>query len=259
MIKHSLLKHQAHPKVLNASIIEAELECVEIGEICEIRTDIYNCDVIARAQVLGFNQSNTILSLLGEAKGLSRECVINPTGKGLVMTLGSFLKGSVVNPQGNVVEHLTDASTTVHNESRSIQQGAPCWQKRRGIYKPLLTKIRVLDSLITCGVGQRVGIFASAGCGKTSLIHMLIRCVEADILVVGLIGERGREVAEFMDVLRKSERKKDCVVVFATSDYSSLERCNAVLVATTIAEYFRDQGNNVVLLIDSITRYARAL
>ncbi len=259
MKKQPLLVNQAHPSVLHASTIEAELGCVEIGEVCEIRSDLYNTEVIARAQVIGFRQSSTILSLLGDAKGLSRECVIHPTGSGLVIPLGDFLRGSVVSPEGVVTERLTDKSPIILTETRPIQGRAPDWQHRRGIYQPLFTKIRAIDGLLTCGLGQRMGIFASAGCGKTSLLHMLIEHVETDIFIICLVGERGREVAEFMDILRQSKRMLDCVMVFATSDYSSLERCNAVLVATTIAEYFRDSGKNVVLFIDSITRYARAL
>lgn len=259
MNKYSLLMKAAHPLVLHSSIIEAELDGVEIGELCEIRASIYNMTTIAHAQVLGFKHRNTILSLLGEAKGLSRECVIYPTGAGITINLGDYLRGCVVNPQGKVIERLNSTLPMINTESRPIQGIAPDWQRRKPINQPLFTKIKALDSLITCGVGQRIGIFASAGCGKTSLIHALIKGVQADVYVIGLVGERGREVAEFMDTLRKSERKQDCVLVFATSDYSSIDRCNAVLVATTIAEYFRDCGKNVVLFLDSITRYARAL
>ncbi|MCZ8552927.1 EscN/YscN/HrcN family type III secretion system ATPase, partial [Escherichia albertii] len=112
---------------------------------------------------------------------------------------------------------------------------------------------------LTCGIGQRVGIFASAGCGKTVLMHMLVNNTEADVFVIGLIGERGREVTECAESLKKSVNAERCVLVYATSDFSSVDRCNAALMATTIAEYFRDRGKRVVLFIDSMTRYARAL
>jgi len=259
MRNFKILSQQVHPLVVRSAIIEAELMGVKIGEICDIRRSIYSTEVMARAQVLGFNQHRTMLSLLGNANGLSRDCVLHPTGDELKINLGNFLLGTVVDPYGKVIEHMVDESQITDIETRVIQGSAPGWQSRRGIYKPLLTGIRAIDGLITCGLGQRLGIFASAGCGKTTLMHMLIEHIDADIFIIGLIGERGREVAEFMDVLRQSGRKQDCVLVFATSDYSSLDRCNAMLVAITIAEYFRDQGKNVVLFIDSITRYTRAL
>jgi FliI/YscN family ATPase len=259
-VKYSeLMVKQVHPLILRSSIIEAELKGVKIGEICEIRGSVYSPKVIARAQVIGFNQHTTVLSLLGNANGLSRECVLHPTGKELVIPVGDFLCGCVIDPAGNITERFTETPETQLSHLCSIQANAPGWQHRRGIYLPLLTGVKALDGLMTCGVGQRVGIFSSAGCGKTTLMHMLIEHIETDIFVIGLIGERGREVTEFMDILRKSGRRKDCVMVCATSDNSSMDRCNAVLVATTIAEYFRDSGKNVVLFIDSITRYARAL
>ncbi|EJK5842831.1 type III secretion system ATPase SpaL, partial [Shigella flexneri] len=121
------------------------------------------------------------------------------------------------------------------------------------------TGIKVIDSLLTCGEGQRMGIFASAGCGKTFLMNMLIEHSGADIYVIGLIGERGREVTETVDYLKNSEKKSRCVLVYATSDYSSVDRCNAAYIATAIAEFFRTEGHKVALFIDSLTRYARAL
>ncbi|MEO3962515.1 FliI/YscN family ATPase, partial [Chromobacterium piscinae] len=135
----------------------------------------------------------------------------------------------------------------------------PPYSQRVGVREPLVTGVRVIDGLLTCGIGQRVGIFASAGCGKTMLMHMLIDQAEADVFVIGLIGERGREVTEFAESLRQSPKRDRCVLVYATSDYASVDRCNAALLATTVAEYFRDQGKRVVLFVDSMTRYARAL
>ncbi|MEG3135820.1 type III secretion system ATPase SctN [Rouxiella sp. T17] len=254
-----LLNVQAHPIVIRTPIIESDLDGVFIGEICELRRSIFNPKLIGRAQVLGFSPTRTILSLLGHANGLSRESIIHPTGHELIIKVGKDLAGTVVNPEGRIMDSFVSSHSPLLNETRAIHAPAPSWQSRKGINKPLVTGIKVIDALLTCGMGQRIGIFASAGGGKTTLMQMLINNINADIFVIGLVGERGREVAEFMEILKMSGRKSDCVLVFATSDYSSLDRCNSVLIATTIAEYFRDCGKNVVMFIDSITRYARAL
>ncbi|CAM3854916.1 type III secretion system ATPase SctN [Serratia silvae] len=259
MKKLSLLNHQAHLQYISAPVIEAQLPGCVIGEVCEIRKSWRDSQVMARAQVLGFNKERTVLSLIGNAKGLSREAVIVPTGTTMSVTMSPALLGCVIDPSGNIVQRLGEevASTTVENRPISVQ--APSFTERVGIRRPFYTGVRAIDGLMTCGIGQRLGIFASAGCGKTTLMHMLIEQADADVFVIALVGERGREVTEFVEELQQSGQVQKCVLVYATSDYSSLDRCNAALVATTIAEYFRDAGSNVVLFIDSITRYARAL
>ncbi|WP_122792505.1 SctN family type III secretion system ATPase BsaS, partial [Burkholderia pseudomallei] len=142
---------------------------------------------------------------------------------------------------------------------RAIDAAPPDYAARRPIERRLATGVRAIDGLLACGVGQRFGIFAAAGCGKTSLMNMMIEHAAADVYVVALIGERGREVSEFVERMRRSGSRDRTVVVYATSDRSSVDRCNAALVATTIAEYFRDLGCDVMLFLDSMTRYARAL
>lgn len=259
MANRQLLRPQAHPLRLSGAIIEARLPGVTVGEVCEVRQGWSQPDVLARAQVLGFHGDTTLLSLIGNAQGLSREAVICPTGAGLSVALSHDLLGCVLNPFGEVVERLAGMDKGFAWQRRTIDAPPPLYQDRVGIRQPFLTGIRAIDGLMTCGVGQRMGIFASAGCGKTTLMHMLIEQSQADVFVIALVGERGREVTEFIEALRQSDRQSQCVLVFATSDYSSLNRCNAAQVATTIAEYFRDAGMNVVLFLDSITRYARAL
>ncbi len=118
--------------------------------------------------------------------------------------------------------------------------------------------MRAIDGLLTCGIGQRIGIFAAAGCGKSTLLGMISEGCESDIIVLALIGERGREVREFLEHTLTPQALKRCVIVIATSDRSALERLKAAYTATTIAEYFRDQGKNVLLMMDSLTRFARA-
>ncbi|WP_413794723.1 MULTISPECIES: type III secretion system ATPase SctN [unclassified Pseudomonas] len=247
----------AHPLRLSGPLIEAALDEVVVGEVCEVRRHWRSPEVAARAQVIGFKPGTVLLSLLGEAKGLSRESMIVPTGATLQLTCSDALLGSVVDPQGRIVERLV-ASTALAQRDCPVDADPPSYQQRRPVTEPLPTGIRVIDGLLTCGVGQRLGIFAAAGSGKTTLINMLIAHTDAEVFVIGLIGERGREVTEFIEHLRQSPQRSRCVVVYATSDFSSVDRCNSALLATTIAEYFRDQGRRVVLLLDSLTRYARA-
>lgn len=252
-----LERHAAHPLRLSGPLIEAALDNVVIGEVCEVRRHWRSPHVAARAQVIGFKPGAVLLSLLGDAKGLSRESMIVPTGSTLRLSCSDALLGSVVDPQGTVVERLAP-STAYESHDYPVDADPPSYQQRRPVAESLSTGIRVIDGLLTCGVGQRIGIFAAAGSGKTTLINMLINHTDADVFVIGLIGERGREVTEFVEHLRQSPKRSRCVVVYATSDFSSVDRCNSALQATAIAEYFRDQGRRVVLLLDSLTRYARA-
>jgi type III secretion system ATPase len=255
-----LLQQHARPVRLNGSMIEAPLPGVAVGEICELRRNWQERAIIAKAQVVGFRQDVAVLSLMGEARGLSRETVLMPTGAPLTVAVGPQMLGAAIDPAGAVVERFAPpASDDALAQLRAIDSKPPAYNERRGIHETLVTGVRAIDGLLTCGVGQRVGIFSSAGCGKTTLMNMLIEHAEADVFVVGLIGERGREVTEFVEMLRSSGHGERCVLVHATADFSPVERCNAALLATSVAECFRDQGKRVVLFLDSITRYARAL
>lgn len=250
-------RRAAHPLRLDGPLLRAALPAAVVGEVCEVRRHWRDVHAVAHAQVIGFCPDAVLLSLLGEAQGLSRESLIVPTGAQLSLFCGHELLGSVLAPNGQVVERLAPVSR-YSGYACLVDAPPPSYQQRRPICGQLHTGVRALDGLLACGVGQRLGIFAAAGSGKTSLMHMLIEHTQADVFVVGLIGERGREVTEFIEALRQSPRCERCVVVYATSDFSSLDRCNAALQATTIAEFFRDQGLQVVLLLDSMTRYARA-
>ncbi|AZC90117.1 type III secretion system ATPase SctN [Pseudomonas carnis] len=257
MSKALLEKRAAHPLRLNGPLLEAALHDVIIGEVCDIRSNWRDLEVCARAQVIGFSPDAVLLSLLGDARGLSRESLIVPTGATLSLYCSSAMLGSVIDPQGRIVERLVPGEA-FDGRDCVVDAPPPPYNQRRSVNQQMVTGVRAIDALLTCGVGQRIGIFAAAGSGKTSLMNMLIAHSEADVFVIGLIGERGREVTEFVDMLRHSDRCGRCVVVYATSDFSSVDRCNAALQATAIAEYFRDQGNQVVLMLDSMTRYARA-
>ncbi|MCK3838855.1 MULTISPECIES: type III secretion system ATPase SctN [Pseudomonas] len=250
-------RQAAHPLKLTGPLLEAALHDVVIGEVCDVRSDWRDTEVTARAQVIGFKPGAVLLSLLGDARGLSRESLVVPTGALLSLYCSSAMLGSVVDPQGRIVERLAPGDA-FDGQDRPVDASPPGYAERRPVSQPLTTGVRAIDTLLTCGIGQRIGIFAAAGSGKTSLINMLIAHSEADVFVVGLIGERGREVTEFVEALRDSPKRARCVVVYATSDFSSVDRCNAALQATAIAEFFRDQGKSVVLMLDSMTRYARA-
>lgn len=257
---HPFIRYQAHPLNVNGPLIEAPLTKVKIGELCEIYPNWQDQTVLARAQVLGFKGNTTLMSLIGSVEGLSRNMVISPTGRPFMLSLSASLAGSVLNPSGKVAEKIGSyAADTYPDEQRQINAPPPRYDERVGISDPFITGVRAIDGLITCGKGQRMGIFASAGCGKTTLMQMIINNADADIFVIALIGERGREVTEFVEEVKNSEQRDKCIIVYATSDFSALDRSNAALVAMTVAEYFRDQGLDVVFFLDSVTRYARAL
>lgn len=258
MTSHSAWKQFSHPTSLRGSVLEAPLKNVFIGEICDIRASLHTQDIVGRAQVVGFQHDKTVLNMMGPTAGASREMVIMPTGKSLHIPVDSSLLGCVLDATGRVVERFgVQKSSEV--EMAKVDALPPSYLERGLIDAPLETGVRAIDGLLTCGEGQRIGIFAPAGGGKTSLMHMLIEHGDADVFVIGLIGERGREVAELTSWLRSSAHSDRTVLVYATSDYSPVDRMNAAFVATTVAEYFRKQGKKVVLLLDSLTRFARAL
>lgn len=255
------LVHLAHPLRIQGNVIEAHLPGTRIGEICEIQKSLLEPEVLGTAQVIGFNKEHTLLSLLNDNQGFSRSNVLLPTGKPFRIDVHKNIAGAIIDATGTVRGRLDNAVQLSLTGAQSLEAcGAPKdFTQRKPIDESLATGVRAIDGLLTCGQGQRMGIFAAAGCGKTSLMSMIVEHSEADIYVIGLIGERGREVTEFVEELKRSSRCSQIVLVYATSDRSCVERCNAAQIATTIAEFFSEQGKNVLLFIDSITRYARAL
>ncbi|EPP7628707.1 type III secretion system ATPase SctN [Providencia rettgeri] len=252
----------AHPARIHGCLIEAPLQGVFIGEICFIEHSLAQPNVIAKAQVVGFKEGLTVLSLIGRAQGLTREVVIRPSGYPFVFEVGEHLAGKIFNAAGEQVGTLSEnLSEPMLLNTKLLRIDSPpvSVTQRRPVAEPMVTGVRAIDSLLTCGLGQRIGIFAAAGSGKTSLMNMIINHAHADIHVVALIGERGREVIEFIEELKESPHAAQTILIYATSDSPPIERCNAALLATTIAEYFRDCGHNVLLYVDSMTRYARAL
>lgn len=255
-----LLRQFVHPQYLSGPIIEAPLRDVVVGEVCDVRRHWRDEEVVARAQVVGFRRDMAVLSLLGNPQGLSRESVLVPTGGALTVSIDDSVLGAVLDSNGTHIARLAPPLPSMRAQRLcALDAAPPSFQRRVPIKEVFHSGIRVMDALTTCGVGQRLGIFAAAGTGKTSLVTMLMEHASADVFVVGLIGERGREVTEFVEELKNSPQRERSVVVYATSDASSIDRCNAALLATTVAEYYRDHGCRVVLIQDSLTRYARAL
>lgn len=259
MNKLPLIKELGYAINIKNNIILSNLSKVVIGEICEIYENLYSNVILARGQVTGYDNSGAWINVIGSTSGFSNDIIIKPTGKLLSIIVRNCFLGAVLDANGNIIERISSAEVGTDSQEMLIDNPPPTYLERKPITNSLETGIRVIDGLLTCGIGQRMGIFASAGCGKTVLMHMLIEHTDADVFVVALIGERGREVTECAEELKKSDKASQCVLVYATSDFSAVDRSNAAYLATTIAEYFRDQGKKVVLFMDSLTRFARAL
>ncbi|MCT8264238.1 type III secretion system ATPase SctN [Proteus terrae] len=257
----SIFHHAAHPIRIQGNILEVMLRGVFIGEICLLKDSIINGQIIGKAIVIGFRNGITILSMMGSSKGYSLQIIVVPTGNAFSVALSPNILGSMIDINGNYLLRFNDKKVVEENfySYLPIDGHPPSFNERRPITEIFESGVRAVDGLLSCGLGQRMGIFASAGTGKTMLMNMFIRFSQADIFVIGLIGERGREVTEFVEELKRDKRCEKTVLICSTSDQPAIERCNAALVATTVAEYFREQGKNVVLFIDSMTRYCRAL
>ena len=235
-------------------LVRAAVPGVSVGELCVIRSPRKGREV--KAEVVGFQGNETILMPLGELQDISMGAEVVPTGVSLRVPVGEMLLGRVLDGLGMPADGLGPIAT---NEFYPATARPPDPMQRQRVTKPLATGVRAIDGLLTVGEGQRVGVFAAAGVGKSTLLGMLARNTEADINVIALIGERGREVRDFLEQDLGPEGLQRSVLVVATSNEPSLVRLKAAYVATAIAEYFRDQGRKVILLMDSVTRFARAL
>ncbi len=226
-----------------------------LGEICMIKPRSYGQLPIA-AEVVGFKDNKVQLMPLAETSGIAPGSEVVATGAPLKIPVDRRLLGRVIDGLGRPLDNQPPIANPESFYSTFNQPPNPLTRPR--ISRPLITGVRCVDGLITLGKGQRVGIFAGSGVGKSTLLGMIARNTSADINVIALIGERGREVKEFIERDLGEEGLKKSVVVVATSDQSSLVRLKGALVATSVAEYFRDQGMDVVLMMDSVTRFARA-
>lgn len=247
---------------VKGSIVTAPLRHSFIGEQCHLYRCLQGKNVIACAETIAFDHRGAVLCLLGETGGISTSDIVVPQGNTFSVALSPALLGTVMNAQGEVRQRIS-ANRPLDNFNDSqlwhITRSPPDIGQRAPVREHFVTGVRAIDGLLSCGKGQRTGIFAAAGAGKTTLMSMILKYSQADVYVVGLVGERGREVTEFLLTGIPEEKRDNTIVVYSTSDSPAVERRNAALLATTIAEYFRDEGQHVVLMIDSMTRYARAL
>jgi flagellum-specific ATP synthase len=236
-------------------VIESTGPSASVGEACWITAaDGQGQPVLA--EVVGFRQNRVLLMPLGEMRGLGPGSEVVRTGQPFKIPVGESLLGRVIDAMGKPLDGKGPLGPT--QESYPIHREPPPAMERRRIEMPVATGVRAIDSLLTLGEGQRLGIFAGSGVGKSTLLGMIARNTEADINVIGLVGERGREVRDFLERDLGEKGLARSVVIVATSDQSSLLRIQAALVTTAVAEYFRDQGKKVMLMMDSITRFAMA-
>ncbi|AKJ27824.1 type III secretion system ATPase SctN [Caldimonas brevitalea] len=224
-----------------------------VGELCELRDA--RGRALQRAEVVGFGRTGAILSPFGTLAGVNESTRVVGTGRQLSVKVGPELLGRVISGLGDPIDGKGPLRC---DAERPVIADPPDPMSRAMVEHPLPTGVKIIDALMTLGEGQRMGIFAPAGVGKSTLMGMLARGAQCDVTVIALIGERGREVREFIEFILGEEGMARSVVVCATSDRSSIERAKAAHVATAVAEHFRDQGQRVLLMMDSLTRFARA-
>src|SRR5689334_15610818 len=225
----------------------------EVGEVCTIETGRGRASV--PAEVVGFRQGRTLLMPLGDATGIGPGAKVVATGQPLKVDVSDALLGRALDGLGRPLDGKGPIPST---SWRPAEAAPPDPLTRPRIHERVSLGVRSLDAFVPCGRGQRLGIFAGSGVGKSSLLGMIARSTSEEINVICLVGERGREVLEFMQRDLGEEGLKRSVVVCATSDQPALVRLKAAFTATAIAEYFRDQGRNVMLMMDSVTRFAMA-
>lgn len=240
---------EAHGTLLRVTGLDAS-----IGELCLLRNPATG--LALEAEVVGVSRSQALLTPLGGIEGIGPDTEVTVIGARHEIGVGDALLGRILDAHGRPMDDgpSLDAPTRV-----PVQASPPNPLRRKPIHRVLATGVKAVDTALACGEGQRIGIFAPAGAGKSTLLGMIARGTEADVIVVALVGERGREVNEFIEDNLGRDRLATSVVVVATSDRPAMERAKAAHVATAIAEHFRDRGKRVLLLVDSVTRFARAL
>ena len=232
-------------------VIESIGPQASIGELCLIKSD--QGDI--QAEVVGFDDNKILMMPIGEMEGIKPGAKVVATGEKLKIKVGENLLGKIIDGSGNILNgDNINCGTAVE-----VNRRPPDPLSRERIKEPLSLGVRCIDGFLTCGKGQRLGIFAGSGVGKSTLLGMAARNTNADINVIALVGERGREVRDFIEKDLGEEGLKRSIVVVATSDQPALLRVKAANIATAIAEYFRDQGEDVLLMMDSVTRVAMAL
>ncbi|HEY8207098.1 MAG TPA: type III secretion system ATPase SctN [Myxococcaceae bacterium] len=254
MVKEaSTLRVRGRVTELTGLIVKAAVPGVRVGEVVDIRSK--NGRAGLKGEVVGFQGEEVMLMPLGDLAGIGPDSEVIPTGRPLTIKVGDGLLGRVLGGTGVPIDGrpLPDGLL-----DWSVDRDCPDPFTRQRIEHPMPLGLRCIDGLLTVGEGQRIGLFAGSGVGKSTLMGQITRQTKADLSVVALIGERGREVREFIEDSLGAEGLARSVVVCATSDQPSLVRLRAAFVATSIAEYFRDRGGNVLFMLDTVTRLARA-
>ena len=251
---HSSLEVKGRVTQVVGLVLEVSGLRLFVGELCFVEL----CgDEPVPAEVVGFRQGRALLMPMGNLKGIGPGCLVRGTGASFSIKVGPDILGKVLDALGNPIQESEALSGPL--EDYQVENSPPSPLDREPISEVMVTGVRAIDSLLTCGQGQRIGIFSGSGVGKSSLMGMIARYSEADVSVIGLVGERGREVLDFVRNDLGPEGLKRSVLIVSTSDRPALERVKAALVATAVAEDFRDQGQKVILMMDSITRFAMAL
>ncbi len=234
-------------------IIESTGPRVNIGDVCNVYTT--KRDRHIKAEVVGFKSERVLLMPFEDLDGIGPGSIVESTGDVLKIPVGQELVGRILNGFGQPIDDLGEL-TGMQQYSVSNTPSNPLSRLR--IEKRINFGVKAIDSMLTCGKGQRMGIFSGSGVGKSTLMGMIARNIEADVNVIALVGERGREVRDFLEKDLKEEGMKKSVLIVATSDQPAMMRLKCAMVATTIAEFFKDQGKDVLLLMDSLTRFAMA-
>ena len=252
--KSDFYTYMGKVKKISGLMIEATGTKYKIGEICKVITNTDNKQI--DTEVVGFNDDRVILMPYEDIKGIGLGNVVVSTGQKLRIPVGDFLVGRVIDAKGNPIDGMGE-----FDEFDDYCYVDNCYinpLSRPRIDTSLSFGVKAIDGVLTIGKGQRMGIFAGSGVGKSTLLGMVAKNVKADINVISLVGERGREVREFIEKDLGDAGLKRSIVVVATSDQPAMLRLKCALVATTIAEYFKDQGKDVLLMMDSLTRFAMA-
>lgn len=238
-------------------MIEATGPVANIGDVCKIYPNLLdrNTEKYIMSEVVGFRENKVLLMPYGDVSGIGPGSVVESTGDKLMIKVGDELLGRIVDGMGNII----DGGEPIKNYEYYPITGKPTNPLTRPRIDTKITLgVKAIDGILTCGKGQRMGIFAGSGVGKSTLLGMIARNVEADINVIGLVGERGREVVEFIERDLGEEGMARSVLVVATSDETAMMRSKCAIVATAISEYFKDKGKSVLLMMDSLTRFAMA-
>jgi len=252
LIKEDFYTHIGKVKRISGLMIEAHGGKYKIGEICEIKTA---SNKTIRAEVVGFNDDRVLLMPYEDIKGIGLGNLVVSTNNKLKIPVGDFLIGRIIDATGQAID---GGEKFISQEYCYVDNDYINPLSRPRISEPLSFGVKAIDGLLTIGKGQRMGIFSGSGVGKSTLLGMVAKNVKADINVIALVGERGREVREFIEKDLGEEGLRRSVLVIATSDQPAMLRVKCALTATTIAKYFKDKGKDVLLMMDSLTRFAMA-